>query len=189
MDAKAMAYLDLSQLPTSLRALLERKLDNDESRRRALLAPDASCFWAVTWPHGLYPWRPASRLLYLPGTLHDLRIQYEGFLGSRLFQPDPDSPSIFHPDLPFFPTPLTEVKTALRSPFPEAFTDAEFWAYTMQACYGDAQRAESKLRGWAKDLGKRRHGMLGWARFHWYKRGLMPEIWYRHQMSEEGAYS
>lgn len=185
-----MAYLDLSTLPPALQDALHRHLDNDESRRRAVLAPAASMRCASVWRDGLYAWRPWGGWFRPPGTSAILRMQDEAFFAMRLDSTREGSPSIFSPDLPFFPCALTDAKTVLRSPFPEAFSDAEFWAYATQAFQGDACRAEAALRGWAKELASlKAHGVLGRWRYALRKPDVLADIWYRHTMSQEGAYS
>jgi hypothetical protein len=190
-----MAYLDLRTLPPALQEALNRRLDNDESRRRAVLAPAAANRCASIWRDGLYAWRSwkhwGNRGAWFrpPGTSAMLRQQDEAFFTTRLDHNRPDSPSIFSPELPFFPCALTDARTVLRSPFPGAFSDAEFWAYTMQACAGDPIRAEQVLRGWADELIGLQQGPFGRWRYALRKPAVLDEMWYRHTMRNEGAYS
>lgn len=77
---------------------------------------------------------------------------------------------LFDPGQPFFETPWTRAGALLRSPAPEAFSDAEFWAITMQLFGGDVEAAAAQARQWASDLARRGIAGRGHRRDVWWSR-------------------
>jgi hypothetical protein len=64
---------------------------------------------------------------------------------------------------------------ALRSPAPEAFSDAEYWAIAMQLFSGDLVLAEPAVRAWARDLIASQAARPGWRRDQWWTQRLTVE--------------
>ncbi len=101
--------LDLNALPTALRASLAASLDNDESRRRAVLAPWAEAGYAVIYPDRLHAWRGG---FWRAGAVRrESGSVMRGFFGLRRRFFDALSESIFDARLPFFATTLTPAST------------------------------------------------------------------------------
>ena len=153
-----MPFLDLNALPPALQASLGRIFDNDESRRRALLAPWAAAGFSAIHDGGEWAWDP-WRSFWRRKWASDIRRSREDeFFALQQDAPDqsaaapPPAPalqvSIFDPSLPFFPTPLTEVRETMLSPWPDVITHAEFWAFAAQFWSGDAKYAASRLEGY-----------------------------------------
>ena len=165
-----MADLDLQALPPELQATLERVWPGcSEAQRRAVLGPWCDMGWMTVWPDNTWPWQPAKRW-WRPGSARRSRELFEGFFrtqGSNVLEPE--GQRLFDPDQPFFETPWTSARVVLRSPAPEAFTDAEFWALTTQLFGGDADRAASQVRGWARELVARGITGRGYRRDSWWQ--------------------
>ncbi len=170
-----MPLLNLQSLPPALQASLQRHFDNDESRRRAVLAPWASAGFNVIHTGGEWAWDPWQSF-WRRQWAKDIRESRE----ARFFAITQDIPyegpgqeppgritpsiSIFDPSLPFFPTPLTEVHTPMLSPWPDLVTHAEFWAYTTQFWRGDAPYSALYLKRHLPTLHQAMHPE-GWRRW------------------------
>ena len=183
-----MALLDLTSLPPALRATLDRHFTDDEARRRALLAPWCDDGFRSVWPDLMPAWAGTS------GSAKDARVrtQREAFFGLRLVegrhaQAHPGR-SIFDPSLPFFATPLAQPATRLVSPWPDAFSDAEYWAIVMQLYDGDEPAARGQLAGVAQRL--RGDGGL-WSRWRQAARREreLAELVYRRRAFLAGDYA
>jgi hypothetical protein len=144
-----MAYLDLNTLPRTLRKVLDQHFDNDESKRRAVLAPSVGHCESIIG-NGLWAWSPL-RYFWRRKRARLIRESREKFFKLVVNDREPGSPSIFAPDQPFFPTPLTKVTVEVRSPYPDVLSDAEFWAFMMQLHMGNEAVAANQLRGWANN--------------------------------------
>jgi hypothetical protein len=179
-----MPELDLQALPPELQAALERVWPGaPEAQRRALLGPWVEGGWEAVWPDNLWPWQPAGRW-WRPGAARDLREAYERYFGSQCRDIlEARGPRLFDPAQPFFETPWTRATAALRSPVPEVFTDAEFWAITTQLFNGDVGVAERESRRWAAELIQQGATERGARRSEWWTNQL------RHmEMSAKGDY-
>ncbi|MDT7837984.1 hypothetical protein [Aquabacterium sp. OR-4] len=146
-----MPALALTQLPPELRALLDQAWPGcPEAQCRALLAPWAHALFHVVWPDGLWPWQPARRW-WRPAEGRAWRQAFGHLLAARRGNLlESGGPLLFSPEQPFFDTPWTQATQLLRSPEPEVFSDAEFWAITMQLCDGNQDLATAHTRGWAR---------------------------------------
>lgn len=122
--------IDLNTLPVSLQEMLDKHFDNDESKRRALLAPwcDSGCH-AIH--EGLFAWRTKRC-----GALR-VRAAVDVAFGRYA--------NILQPDQPFFPTDQTIVTKEMRSAFPDVLTDAQYWAFVMQMCWGDEEFFQNRI--------------------------------------------
>lgn len=164
-----MSDLKLHDLPAELQATLERVWPGcPEAQRRAVLGPWAEGVWRTVWPDFLWPWQPALRW-WRPGEARKWRGAFERYFASKrrnllLAQ----GPGLFDPAQPFFDTPWTQAEVVLRSPVPEVFTDAEFWAITQQIFDGDVPCATSQARNWANELGARNARSRGSRRERWW---------------------
>jgi hypothetical protein len=165
-----MAYLDLQSLPLELQAVLERVWPGcAEAQRRAVLGPWCNMGWVTVWPGGIWPWQPAKRW-WRPGSASQWRERFEAYFSAQCHNElVPEGPRLFDPDQPFFPSPWTQTRVLLRSPAPEAFTDAEFWSVTTQLFGGDAERAASQVQGWARSLEARGITGRGHQRDSWWQ--------------------
>ncbi len=142
-----MANLDLQALPMALRAALDASFDDDESKRRAVLAPWADAGYVSIFSDGLDAWQEDRAWLLRRGAREAKRERLvREFFSQRVQTVDGSNPSIFDRNLPFFPTRLCEARAVLRSPCPQWICDAEFWALTMQCVDGDAHAAAIELR-------------------------------------------
>jgi hypothetical protein len=148
-----MPDLDLQALPPELQAALERVWPGcPEAQRRALLGPWAESVWRTVWPDYLWPWQPAMRW-WRPGEARQWRESFERYFAStRRNILQASGPRLFDPAEPFFDTPWTRPLVALRSPVPGVFSNAEFWAMTMQLFDGDADAAASYAQESARQL-------------------------------------
>lgn len=165
-----MVALNLQQLPAELQAALKRAWPGcPEAQRRAVLGPWLNQGWVTVWPDNTWPWQPTKRW-WRPASARQWRGWFEAFFsaqGSNLLAPE--GPQLFDPDKPFFETPWTQARVVLRSPAPEAFTDAEYWAITTQLFGGDAEQAAWKVTNWARDLVARGITGRGFRRDGWWQ--------------------
>ena len=169
-----MPLLNLQSPPPALQASLQRHFDNDESRRRAVLAPWASAGFNVIHAGGEWAWDPWQSF-WRRQWAKDIRESREArfftitqnipYDGPGREPPGRVTPpiSIFDPSLPFFPTPLTEVHTPMLSPWPDIVTHAEFWAFATQLCMGNPVSAKSEIERYMNRLRKAAHP-VGWRR-------------------------
>ncbi|MDT9000928.1 hypothetical protein RQP53_16750 [Paucibacter sp. APW11] len=168
-----MLELELLTLPVELRQALERAWpDCPEAQRRALLGPWAAQGWRSVWPGQLWPWQGSQRW-WRAGQARTWRASFEHFFSaqrSNLLQTS--GPRLFDPDQPFFATPWTLARVLLCSPVPEVFSDAEYWAATMQLFGGDADLAASEMRGWAATLQQHGATARGMKRDRWWQETL-----------------
>lgn len=160
----------LQELPPELQAALEKAWPGcPEAQRRAVLGPQCAMAWLSAWPDHLWPWQPARRW-WRPGSARQWRENFQAHFGAQCRNVlEPEGPRLFDPDQPFFPTPWTEARVLLRSPAPEAFTDAEFWAITTQLFGGNAEQAAWKVSSWARDLVARGITGHGFRRGSWWQ--------------------
>jgi hypothetical protein len=135
--------LELSTLPEALRAALDASFDNDESRRRAVLAPWSLCGYQTIHGDRLREWR--GGFWRASALRRESEIVSNEFFALRCKFFDDTSLSIFDPSLPFFETPLTQVEACVRSPHPKWMSDAEFWAFAYQSCDADVDAARVEL--------------------------------------------
>ena len=165
-----MADLDLQALPPELQAALERVWPGcPEAQRRAVLGPILNMGWVTVWPDITWPWQPPKRW-WRPGSGREWREGFEAYFGATCHNVlVPAGPRLFDPDQPFFDTPWTQARVLLRSPAPEAFTDAEFWAITTQLFGGDAEGAASQVKRWAASLAARGIIGRGYRRSSWWQ--------------------
>ena len=194
-----MPFLDLHTLPPALQASLSRLFDNDESRRRALLAPWAAAGFSAIHNAGEWAWDP-WRCFWRRNWARDIRCSRE----DEFFALQQDAPyqgmgepppaaqpqiSIFDPSLPFFPTPLTEVRETMLSPWPDVITHAEFWAFAAQLSNGNARSAASELEGYVPSLRKAMHP-TGLQRLRpWARSAIWRDIVWRTEMANTGMFS
>lgn len=164
-----MPDLDLQQLPPELQAALERVWPGcPEAKRRAVLGPWATGVWRTVWPDHLWPWQPARRW-WRPGAAREWRESFERYFSSqRRNLLAANGPRLFDPGQPFFATPWTHAKSLLRSPTPDVFTDAEFWAITQQIFDGDVEHATRETRDWARELTAGQATARGLRRDNWW---------------------
>lgn len=151
-----MAYLDLGTLPRALRKTLDQHFDNDESKRRAVLAPWSKAEFKCLWPDEMHHWGIWRKWILRSSRSRRLRMRYETAFFKMVLHDMSNSGSIFSPEQPFFPTPLTNVGEAMRSPFDEV-SDSEFWAMTMQIGSGNAQWIAEQIRRWLPQLREATH--------------------------------
>lgn len=194
-----MPFLDLNALPPALQASLNRLFDNDESRRRAVLAPWARAGFNVIHDGGEWAWDP-WRSFWRRKWASDIRRSREDeFFALQQDAPDqsaaapPPAPalqvSIFDPSLPFFSTPLTEVRETMLSPWPDVITHAEFWAFAAQFCKGDAEFAAGELEHYLPRLRKVMHP-TGLQRLRpWARSAVWRDIVWRTEMAIAGMFS
>lgn len=186
-----MTYLDLKQLPRELQGALNKHLDNDESKRRAVLAPicSAACE-AIVSENGsaLWAWTPLKRF-WRRQWARDIRNSREQFFTLHVGDLS-NLPSLFDPDLPFFPTPLTNVTKPMVSPWPDVLSDAEYWAFVMQLHDGDEAWARNRLGGWIPHLREvaHPHGMK--RLFFWRsKSAILSDLHWRMSAQNVGDYT
>ncbi len=167
--------LDLHSLPPALQASLQGHFDNDESRRRAVLAPWVFAGFSAIYPLGVSCWDPLRSFIH--------RSKARAFRESRegeFFAIEQNAPyddpgieppgriapqiSIFDPSLPFFPTPLTEVHTPMLSPWPDVVSHAEFWAFATQLCLGNEASAKAEIESRYLDKLHKATHPSGWRR-------------------------
>ncbi len=166
--------LDLGSLPAALQTPLVRLLPCDESRRRAVLAPWLAVFGEPVIDHP-WPWEPLKRF-WREADAAQVRARFEAYLCRTLHPGAARSLSIFDPGLPFFPCALTQATHTWRSPWPGVFTNAEYWAITMQLFNGDPAHADELLQGWVLREGP--HGRLIDKQLSpSERRHLIAEIW------------
>jgi hypothetical protein len=174
-----MPYLDLQQLPRELQAALQRTLPDDESRRRAVLAPwvagQCTRILDQTWP-----WEPTRRFWRTRRAAWVCHAA-EQFMRCTLDPSDERSPSIFSASQPYFRTDQTAAGQTLVSPWSDVFSDAEFWALTMQMYAGDATAAQNGLDHCAKALRAARNGRLGALKFNSHKVDAIKGLWLRNK--------
>ena len=194
-----MPFLDLNALPPALQASLGRIFDNDESRRRALLAPWAAAGFSAIHDGGEWawdPWRSFWRRKWAKGIRAQSENEFFALQQDAPYQGIGEPPpaaqpqvSIFDPSLPFFPTPLTEVRETMLSPWPDVITHAEFWAYAAQFWSGDAKFAASELECYVSDFRKAMHP-TGLQRLRpWARSALWRDIVWRTEMAIAGMFS
>lgn len=179
-----MPDLDLQALPPELQAALERVWPGSpEAQRRSVLGPWVEGGWQAVWPDQLWPWQPAGRW-WRPGEARDRRESFELYFGSlRRNILEAKGPRLFDPAQPFFETPWTSAAVVLRSPVPEVFSDAEFWAIATQLFDGDVGVAARETRDWARQLIEERATERGPRRSRWWQDHL-----HRMEMSAKGDY-
>ena len=195
-----MPFLDLHTLPPALQASLNRLFDNNESRRRAVLAPWVRAGFTSICPDAEWawdPWRSFWRRKWAKGIRAQSEDEFFALQQDAPYQGMGEPPpaaqpqiSIFAPSLPFFPTPLTEVRETMLSPWPDVITHAEFWAYAAQFWSGDAKYAASRLDGYGyvSALRKTMHP-TGLQRLRpWARSALWRDIVWRTQMDIAGNY-
>ncbi|CBL45580.1 Hypothetical protein HDN1F_19970 [gamma proteobacterium HdN1] len=122
--------LDLNTLPGPLQEMLDRYFDNDESKRRAVLAPwcDSGCY-AIG--EDLFAWKTTRfGAMRVRTAVDNVFKRYANILQS---------------EKPFFPTDKTIVTTEMRSAFPDVLTDAQYWAFVMQMCCEDEEFFQSRI--------------------------------------------
>lgn len=173
----------LGQLPPELQAALAQAWpDHPEARRRAVLAPHR-LGGAPVWPGNLWPWQP-SRRWWRPGTARECRAGEALFFVApvRDVRGAPYAPRLFDPAQPFFDTPWTQAELLLRSPAPEAFSDADFWAIVQLLFGGDLHWATRTAQDWAAGMRADR-ALQGARRDQW----LNDALW-RLEASAKGDY-
>ncbi len=193
-----MAYLDLNPLPRALQASLSRHFDNDESRRRAVLAPWALAGFSCIYPEGVWAWDPWRSLTRRKWAREVREGREQRFFANEQHRIEEDTvlvpsnpppmTSIFDPAMAFFPTPLTEVKRPMRSPWPDVITDAEFWAYAVEFRSGWVRFATTDLQGYVPRL-RATMQRRGWQRLRpWARASLWRDIVWRAKMAKSGTY-
>lgn len=180
-----MPDLDLQALPPELQAALERAWPGcPEAQRRALLAPRCWLGWRSVWPDELWAWRPTSRW-YRPRFARECRERAEAFFVAHVSDVlHEQGPRLFDPEQPFFETPWTHARLLLRSPVPEVFSDADYWAITQQLFGGDTEAAASEARAWARAMQAADAVLPGTRRQRW-----LDEALWRLQQSAAGIYA
>ncbi len=182
-----MSLFDLTSLPLELQATLQRLLPDEESRRRAVLAPWVAAQGQTIATH-TWPWVPWQRF-WRAHAAANTRALCEQWLASRLNPHDPASPSVFDPALPYFPCPQTRVTRVLNSPWPSIFTDAEFWALTMQLFDGEPDTAQRVLTGWVHQCQAQKHLAAGQSLSASERRALLREIWQLETARQSGNFA
>ncbi len=140
--------LDLQTLPSPLLNLLDKYLDSDESKRRAILAPwcNSRCNRIID---GLSVWTRKTPWKIELEVRRDVEVDLKQFS------------QIFEPSLPFFPTDQTNVKTQLKSAFPDVLTDAQYWAFVYQTSDGSKDFFDSRMMSPLRcNNGKSRYDIL-----------------------------
>ncbi|WP_140631607.1 hypothetical protein [Methylibium rhizosphaerae] len=172
MAAEARDVGGPRDLPKDLQAALDRAWPGCvEAQRRCLLGPASRFGLQRVWPGWTWLWRPTCHW-WRPGAKAHREIFEAHFRApcSDVLQSLPTL--LFDPGQPFFETPWTRADVVLRSAAPEAFSDAEFWAITMQLFGGDVEAAAAQARQWASDLARR--GIAG--------RGHRRDVWWSGQV-------
>lgn len=178
-----MPELDLQALPPELQAALEQAWPGcPEAQRRALLAPYQLGSTSI-WPDNLWPWQP-SRRWWRPERARKCRKADACFFTAQVSDVlgAPREPRLFDPAQPFFETPWTRAQDLLRSPAPDAFSDADFWAITQLLFGGDVHWATRTTQDWV--AGMRADGALQGAR---RRRWLTDALW-RLEASAKGDF-
>jgi hypothetical protein len=177
--------LALQDLPPELQAALNRAWPgNAEAQLRALLGPRCWLGWRSVWPGELWAWRPASRWLR-PGQARANRQRAEAFFAAHVADVrQPLAARLFDPAQPFFETPWTHATVLLRSPVPEVFSDADYWAMTQQLFGGDAEAAAREAQAWARAMQADGAARPGPRRQQW-----LGEALWRLQQSATGTYA
>lgn len=175
--------LDLTTLPPGLQAALEQAWPGcPEAQRRAVLAPHGLRGRSV-WPDHLWPWQPA-RHWWRPGRARECREGEAEFFAAHVsdVRGAPYPPRLFDPAQPFFETPWTHAAVLLRSPAPDAFSDADFWVFVQLLFGGDLHWATVTANEWAA-------GMRADAALHGSRREawLNDALW-RLEASAKGDY-
>ena len=178
-----MPDLDLLALPPELQAALEKAWPGcPEAQRRALLGSRCWSGWRPTWPDRIWAWQPASRW-WRPWRAREYREQAEGLFVDHVSDVLQSYPArLFDPEQPFFDTPWTQAKVLLRSPVPEVFSDADFWAMTQQLFGGHVESATASALAWARGM-QTENALRGYRREQW----LIDAV-YRLEMSATGTY-
>ncbi|MBI3101587.1 MAG: hypothetical protein HYY98_08560 [Burkholderiales bacterium] len=194
-----MPFLDLNALPPALQASLGRIFDNDESRRRAVLAPWARAGFTSICPDAEWawdPWRSFWRRKWAKGIRAQSENEFFALQQDAPYQGIGEPPpaaqpqvSIFDPSLPFFPTPLTDVRETMLSPWPDVITHAEFWAFAAQLSKGNAASTASTLECYLPRLRKVTHP-TGLQRLRpWARSAAWRDIVWRTEMANTGMFS
>lgn len=174
----------LDPLPAELRAALELAWPGcAEAQRRAVLAPDGVGAPPL-WPDGpLWPWQPACHW-WRPWRASECRRAAARFFSSHVrdIRGADYEPRLFDPEQPFFETPWTQAEVLLRSPVPEVFSDADFWALTQLLMGGDVQAATRIAQDWARGL-QADGALRGLRRSRW-----LADAQWRLEMSATGTY-
>ncbi|MBW8829745.1 MAG: hypothetical protein JF606_10000 [Burkholderiales bacterium] len=183
-----MSYLDLKKLPRKLQATLDKHFDNDESKRRAALAPWCAAVCSSVWPRGTWPWS-LSAYWWRPRVARLIREQTETFFTMHVGDLS-NLPSLFDPHLPFFPTPLTNVTKPMVSPWPDVLSDAEYWAFVMQLHDGDEAWARNRLGGWIPQMREAVHPHGTKRLFFWRsKSAILSDLNWRMSAQNVGDYT
>lgn len=163
-------------------ALTQAWPGSPEAQRRAVLAPHR-LGGAPVWPRHLWPWQP-SRRWWRPGTARECRAGEAQFFAAPVSDVRGASyaPRLFDPAQPFFDTPWTRAGLLLRSPAPDAFSDADFWVIVQLLFGGDLHWATRTAQDWAAGL--RADGALQGAR---RDRWLTDALW-RLEASAKGDF-
>lgn len=155
--------LDLHRLPAELQAALTLAWPGcPEAQRRALLAP-CRPGGRPLWPRQLWPWQPSARW-WRPNAASESRAGALAFFVERVSLATGQcvGARLFDPAQPFFATPWTHAEQVLRSPVPDVFSDADFWAVAQCLCGGQLDGATHLVQGWA--AGMRQDGAVQGAR-------------------------
>ncbi len=199
MPLPTTPFLDLHTLPPALQASLSRLFDNDESRRRAVLAPWVRAGFTSICPDAEWawdPWRSFWRHKWAKGIRAQSEDEFFALQQDAPYQGMGEPPpaaqpqiSIFDPSLPFFPTPLTEVRETMLSPWPDVITHAEFWAFAAQLSKGNAASTARTLECYLPRLRKAMHP-TGLQRLRpWARSAAWRDIVWRTEMANTGMFS
>lgn len=172
MNTAAPASLNLHDLPAELQAALELTWPGcPEAQRRAVLAP-LRLGGAPLWPGLMWPWQPAARW-WRPTRAREVRaVMLDEFVARvGLAHGASVGPRLFDPAQPFFPTPWTQAEVLLRSPAPDAFSDADFWFATQRLCGGQLVHATQLIEDWAAGM-RRDNALQGTRRQTWLNAAL-----------------
>lgn len=164
--------LELHHLPAELQAALKLAWPGcAEAQRRALLAP-TRLGGLPLWPAHLWPWQPSARW-WRPIHAREARAASLAYFVARVSMAHGASvgPRLFDPAQPFFATPWTEATVLLRSPVPDAFSDADFWVVTQRLCGGQLVPATRLVEDWAAGM-RRDNALQGTRRAAWLNEAL-----------------
>jgi hypothetical protein len=178
-----MPELDLHALPPELQAALEQAWPGcPEAQRRAVLAPHRLGGTSI-WPDNLWPWQ-SSRHWWRPGRARECRKSDGLFFAARVSDVlgATREARLFDPEQPFFETPWTHAQVLLRSPAPDAFSDADFWAITQLLFGGDVYWATRTTQDWAASM-RANAALQGARRSQW----LTDALW-RLEASAKGDF-